>query len=80
MFLGYDLPLATICSQVLEEKTRKPVSSAAEKQEQSALRETERTKGPLSESSIGRVFMLIAVKKSSWWGTASRLPKGSVGG
>jgi hypothetical protein len=55
---GVWIPLATICSHVLDEKTRKPVSRAAEKQEQSALRETERTNGPLSESRIGRVFIL----------------------
>jgi len=55
-------PLAIFSSPVLEEKTRYPFSRAAEKQEQSALRETESTKGPLFESRIGRVFILCSVK------------------
>jgi hypothetical protein len=56
-------PFAVFRSHVLVEKTRNPVSRAAEKQEQSVLRETERTKGPLSESRMGRVFMLGGVAK-----------------
>jgi hypothetical protein len=55
---GASIPLATLGSHVLEEKMRNPDSRAAEKQEQSAFRDTESTKGPLSESRIGRVFIL----------------------
>jgi hypothetical protein len=64
------IPRATFCSHVLDEKTRKPDSRAAEKQEESVLRETERTKGPVSESRIGRVFILVVsgYLKARGWG------------
>ena len=39
---------------------RNPFSKATEKCEQSALKDAESTKGPASESRIGRVFMLGA--------------------
>jgi hypothetical protein len=59
------IPLASFCSHVREEKTRKPDSRATEKHELSAFRDTERTKGPASESRIGRVFILTLVAYSS---------------
>lgn len=37
---------------------RNPVSSATEKWEQSALKDAERTKGPVSESRMGLVFIV----------------------
>lgn len=71
---GVYVPRAILWSPDLEENTggvsrcsrcmsgmripRKPDSSATEKQELSALNEADRAKGPLSESSTGRVFML----------------------
>lgn len=53
--------LATFWSHVLVEKIRNPDSRAAEKQELSELKDTERTKGPASESRIGLVFILEAL-------------------
>jgi hypothetical protein len=51
-----------VCARVLP---RNPLSKAAEKCEQSALKDTESTKGPVSESNMGRVFMLGAAKEEN---------------
>lgn len=45
---------------------RKPVSSATEKWEQSALNEAESTNGPVSESRMGLVFMVGRRYKVVW--------------
>lgn len=45
---------------------RKPVSSATEKWEQSALNEAERTNGPVSESRMGLVFIVCRCYKVAW--------------
>ena len=42
---------------------RNPDSSATEKNELSALKDAESTTGPVSESSIGRVFILDVTKE-----------------
>ena len=43
---------------------RNPFSRATEKCEQSALKDAESTKGPASESRMGRVFMLGATNRA----------------
>lgn len=60
-----------------EDIPRKPDSSATEKHDFSALKDAERTKGPVSESRMGLVFILNDCVRKRLGGNGPGAPEGS---